>query len=96
MMTRKGLFLEAGGFDEANCPIAFNDVDYCLRLREQGYMIVYTPYAVLYHYEAVSRGSKDDPEANYMEKRWGHLIRNDPYFNPNFSRKRFDFSLKIS
>lgn len=96
MMTRKELFQEAGGFDETNCPIAFNDVDYCLRLREKGYLIVYTPHAVLYHYEAVSRGNKDDPEAKYMEKRWRGLIRNDPYFNPNFSRERFDFSLNIS
>lgn len=96
MMTRKELFHEAGGFDEANCPIAFNDVDYCLRLRERGYLIVYTPHAVLYHYEAVSRGSKDDPEALYMEKRWGELLSNDPYFNPNFSRDRFDFSLDYS
>lgn len=95
MMIRKPLFEEVGGFDEINCPIAFNDVDLCLRLREKGYLIVYTPYAVLYHYEAASRGYKRDPEAEYIKKRWGHIIENDPYYNPNLSRDRFDFSLRI-
>ena len=95
MMIRKSLFEEMRGFDEVNCPIAFNDVDLCLRLREKGYLNVYTPYAVLYHYEAASRGYKRDPEAEYIKKRWGYLIENDPYYNPNLSRDRFDFSLRI-
>jgi GT2 family glycosyltransferase len=95
MMIRKSLFEEMQGFDEVNCPIAFNDVDLCLRLREKGYLNVYTPYAVLYHHEAASRGYKRDPEAEYIKKRWGHIIENDPYYNPNLSRDRFDFSLRI-
>ncbi len=94
-MIRKSLFEEMRGFDEVNCPIAFNDVDFCLRLREKGYLNVYTPYAVLYHYEAASRGYKRDPEAEYIKKRWGHIIENDPYYNPNLSRDRFDFSLRV-
>lgn len=93
MMVRRSVFEELGGFDEVNCPIAFNDVDLCLRMREKGYLVVYTPYAVLYHHESVSRGRKKDPEGKYMLKRWGALIDNDPYYNPNFSRERFDFSL---
>lgn len=95
MMVRRQVFEELGGFDEANCPIAFNDVDLCLRMREKGYLVVYTPYAVLYHHESVSRGKKKDPEGKYMLKRWGTLIENDPYYNPNFSRERFDFSLEF-
>jgi len=93
MMVRRSVFEELGGFDEANCPIAFNDVDLCLRMREKGYLVVYTPYAVLYHHESVSRGKKKDPEGKYMLRRWGAVIENDPYYNPNFSRERFDFSL---
>lgn len=63
MMTKKDLFLELGGFDETNLPIAYNDVDYCLRVREKGYKVLCTPHAKLYHFESASR--KADANATY-------------------------------
>uniref|UniRef100_A0A7V4E5J4 Glycosyltransferase n=1 Tax=candidate division WOR-3 bacterium TaxID=2052148 RepID=A0A7V4E5J4_UNCW3 len=103
MLTKKSLFEEVGGFDEVNLPIAFNDVDYCLKLREKGYLIVYTPYAVLYHHESLSRGHEDTPEkqerflreVKYMRMKWGQILDNDPYYNPNLTREREDFSIRV-
>jgi GT2 family glycosyltransferase len=90
---RKRVFEEAGGFDAENLAVAYNDVDLCLRLRERGYRILFTPHAELLHKESASRG--DDlssgkrerflAEAAYMRRRWGALLRNDPYYNPNLS-----------
>ncbi|MEK6589307.1 MAG: glycosyltransferase family 2 protein [Nitrospinota bacterium] len=96
LMVRKRVFEEIGGFDEINLPIAFNDIDLCLRLRERGYLIVYTPYAVLYHYESASRGYGvgPDPEANYMIKKWKHKLYNDPYYNMNLTLQREDFGIR--
>jgi GT2 family glycosyltransferase len=96
MMFRKSLFDELGGFDEENLPIQFNDVDLCLRMREQGYYIVYTPYAELYHHESVTRGhwSGDRTENLYMRERWGEVMDKDPYYNPHFSRGYGDFNLR--
>jgi GT2 family glycosyltransferase len=103
LMTRKEVFEEVGGFD-ANLPVAFNDVDICLKMREKGYMIVYTPYAELYHYESLSRGYEDTPEkkerfskeVKYMREKWGEVIdKGDPYYNPNLSLEKEDFSIKI-
>lgn len=94
LMIRKKLFNAAGGFDE-KLPLAYNDVDLCLRIREMGYYNVYTPYALLYHYESSSRGGDDtgsrrkrlSAEAEYMKNKWQDEIR-DPYYNPNFSREK--------
>ncbi len=84
MMVRKEIFEEAGGFDEKNLPDAYNDVDLCLRLGEHGYRTVYTPYAELRYCEISLR--KPDPEESwYMRDRWGEVLENDPYYNPNFS-----------
>jgi GT2 family glycosyltransferase len=103
MMLRKGVFEEVGGFNE-NLAIAFNDVDLCLKIREQGYLIVYTPYAKLIHYESLSRGYEDNPEkqarflkeAEYVRKKWWHVIdKGDPYYNPNLSLDKGDFLIKI-
>jgi GT2 family glycosyltransferase len=95
MMLRKSVFEEVGGFDEENLAVAFNDVDLCLRIRERGYLIVYTPYAELYHHESVSRGFRLKlAEKWYMRERWGELLENDPYYNPNFSRDAADFNLR--
>ena len=96
MMVRKAVFEELGGFDEENLPVAYNDIDLCLRLGEKGYRIVYTPYAVLYHDESASRAHGPDPEADYMMKRWPDVIENDPYYNPNLARDQFAFSLKLN
>jgi len=96
MMMRKEVFYEVGGFDAEHLPIAFNDVDLCLRLRERGYLIVYTPFAVLYHHESASRGYGLDPqEINYMQRRWGDRLLNDPYYNPNLTLEREDFGLRL-
>ena len=93
LLVNKEVFLEVGGFDEEKFAIAYNDVDLCLRMRQSGYLITYTPYAKLYHYESKSRGYDNQPEKierfakelkNYQQK-WGEIYKDgDPYFNPNF------------
>lgn len=101
LVTRRDLYLRLGGLDSANLPVAFNDVDYCLRVREAGWRVVYTPYAELYHHESVSRGRDDDPqkqarakrEADYMRSRWQQVIERDPFYNPNLNYSRPDFTL---
>lgn len=104
MMTWKSTFLSVGGFDEINLAISFNDVDYCLKLRELGLRIIFTPFAELFHYESQSRGKDDSPkkierskkEADYIRKKWQKFIENDPFYNPNLSYRRTDFSLSIA
>lgn len=101
LMTRRALYFSLGGLNERDLPIAFNDVDYCLRLREAGWRVVWTPYATLYHHESVSRGRDQSPEGKarakrevaYMVRRWGHIMHHDPFYNPNLSYARPDFSL---
>lgn len=107
ILVKKSVFEEVDGFDEKNFSIAYNDVDLCLRIRKKGYLIVYTPYAKLYHYESLSRGNDEDlkkenpkkyqrvrQERETMFKKWYEWIMNDPYYNPNLTRVREDFSLK--
>jgi len=67
-MIRKNVFDEMGGFDE-NLGIALNDVDLCLKIREKGYLIVYTPYSELYHYESLSRGYENTPGKKIVSKK---------------------------
>lgn len=88
MMMRRQVFEELGGFDEA-LAVAFNDVDLCLRAREKGYLIVYTPYALLYHHESATRGKLHPwDEELYFRRRWGEPGQyRDPYYNPNLSDK---------
>jgi len=93
MVLRKAIFEELGGFDEGNLGVAFNDIDFCLRLTERGYQIVWTPYANLIHHESASRGRQRTPEeqaqflreAGYMQKVWGARLMRDPSYNPNLS-----------
>ena len=93
LVLRRQVFEEAGGFDETNLTVAFNDVDLCLRIEEKGYKNIWTPYAELYHYESASRGAEDTPdkmarsekECEYMVRRWGELLANDPAYNPNLA-----------
>jgi GT2 family glycosyltransferase len=103
VMIRRDVFEEVGGFDE-NLAIAFNDVDLCLRIREKGYLIVYTPYSKLYHSESFSRGYEDTPEKierfskefKYMMENWGRTIdKGDPYYNPNLSLEHEDFRIRL-
>ncbi|HEX2741911.1 MAG TPA: glycosyltransferase [Rubrobacter sp.] len=96
LLLRKSLFEEVGGLDEENLPVGFNDVDLCLRIRERGFLITYTPHAELYHHESASRGhgGGDPAEALYMRDRWGTVMDEDPYYNPNFSKGSGDFNLR--
>jgi len=100
MLVRHDAFVSVGGFDEVNLPIAFNDVDFCLRLGEAGWRIVWTPFAELLHLESVSRGSEEGPRAagfareiRYMLDRWGDTLRCDPYYSPNLSMELHGFDL---
>jgi O-antigen biosynthesis protein len=94
LMTRGEVFEEMGGFDE-RLPVAFNDVDYCIRLRQAGYLVVYTPGATLYHHESVSRGEGHPPEDEALVKaRWAGVLEHDPYYNPNLSLEREDYALR--
>ena len=90
MLTRREIFREAGGFD-ANLSGALADVDVCLKIRRAGYLIVYTPFARLYWHDAP--GKIDMAGQEIMEQRWAGVLHGDPYYNPNLSRERADFSL---
>ena len=94
LMSRRSVFTEVGGFDEA-FPVDFNDVDYCLRLGRAGYRTVFTPYAQLYHHESASVGARvpDRKEIELMRERWGAIIDDDPYYNPNLTRDTADYRL---
>lgn len=102
MMVKKKAYLEVGGFT-TEFAVAFNDIDFCMKLGQAGYHIVYNPYAELYHYESKSRGLEDTPEkiARFnkeiatFERRWPDILRDgDPYYNPNLTLDSQDFSLK--
>jgi GT2 family glycosyltransferase len=94
LLTRREVFDEVGGFDEERLPVTFSDVDLCLKMRRAGYLIVYTPFAKLYHHESASRRrSVEALETEVMRERWPDLLERDPYYNPNLSRERADFSL---
>ena len=90
MMTRREVFDAVGGFDE-RLPVAFNDVDFCLKLREKGYVVVYEPLAELIHHESKSRGHTDDlVEGGRIIERWGPTIAGgDPYVNEHLSHWRY-------
>ena len=103
LLIRKEIYDEVHGLDESYA-VAFNDVDFCVRVREAGYTNVFTPFAQLYHYESKSRGMEDSPEKQKrfqgevlrFQARWGDLLaKGDPCTNPNFDIQREDFSLKI-
>jgi GT2 family glycosyltransferase len=91
MLTRREVFQQAGGFDE-NLEGALADVDLCLKIRRAGYLIVYTPFAKLCWHE-VPRDEIDVKDAGMIRNRWADVLRSDPYYNPNLSRERADFSL---
>ncbi len=94
LMLRRSVFEEVEGFDEEHLAVAFNDVDFCLRVREKGYLIVWTPYALVTHYESESRGYDLNPkEIDYMIARWGDVLLRDPYYSPNLTLVHEDFSV---
>jgi len=95
MMVRRQVFEEVRGFDE-NLPVAYNDVDFCLRVRAAGYRIVFAPDAELYHHESASRGYDLDPsQITYFQQRWGTLLLNDPYYNPNLTLQHEDMGYRF-
>ncbi|MDS4030821.1 MAG: glycosyltransferase [Candidatus Contendobacter sp.] len=92
MLTRRQLFLEMGGFDTDQFAVAYNDPDYCYRLRDRGYRVVYTPDAELFHFEGQTRGFSDKPrEIAAYRKRFKTF--DDPYLNPNLSRENPSFEI---
>ena len=101
LALRKELYAKVGGLDEVELPVACNDVDLCLRLRQIGYRNVWTPYARLYHHESASRGYEDTPEKKArfeaekaaMVRRWGSSLQVDPAYNPNLTLDAEDFGL---
>lgn len=102
VMMPKKVFQQVGGID-GKFEVAFNDVDMCLRIREKGYLVVFTPYAELYHYESKSRGDEDTPEKvkrfnseiDRFKSRWGQVLeKGDPYYNPHLTLHYEDFSFK--
>jgi GT2 family glycosyltransferase len=101
LVMPKRLFDRLGGLNETELAVAFNDVDLCLRIRDAGYRIVWSPHAQLYHHESASRGSDTDPdkierfraEVGYMMRRWRHVLDRDPYYNPNLRLDGADFGL---
>ena len=103
LLVKKALYEEAGGLDESFA-VSLNDVDFCLKLRRLGYLNVFTPFAEAYHYESASRGSDmtgeaaqryNDESARFREKWKAELEAGDPYYNPNFSLDKSDFSLRV-
>ena len=98
LMTRADVFWKVGGFDEVQFAVAFNDIDLCLKIGNQGYQVLYTPHALLHHHEAFSKTSKDlvphPQEVEAMRLKWESIIDADPYYNPNLTRNDEDYSLK--
>ena len=95
-MLRRSVVEEAGPLDEVAFRVAFNDADLCLRIRERGYRIVSTPHAVLYHYESATKVLLAEPgEVAQMRERWGRVINDDPFYNPNLTRAAEDYSLNL-
>jgi len=99
LVVKKALYVEVGGLNEDNLSVAFNDVDFCLKLQEKGYRNLWTPYVELYHHESRSRGSEDTKEKQerfgreiaYMKKNWKKNIDNDRYYNSHLTKMFEDF-----
>jgi len=104
LAVRRDVYDQVGGFNERDLAVSFNDVDFCLRIRQLGYLVIWTPRAELYHYESVSRGhpnatpessARNKEERIYMRKKWAKLLDNDPFYNPNLSLASPYFELDI-
>ena len=103
MLVRKSVFEEVGGLEENHLRVAFNDIDFCLKVREAGYRNLWTPYAELYHHESVSRGHEDTPEKQarfrkeieFMQGKWGEQLSCDPCYSPNLTLMHEDFSYRM-
>lgn len=103
LVVRKRLYQEVGGLNQKNLHVAFNDIDFCLKLIVAGYKNVFTPFALLYHHESISRGADDTPEkkaifareVDYMKGRWQSILKSDFSYNQNLSIDVESFSLKM-
>jgi len=104
MMVKKGLYLDVDGLDADNLGVAYNDVDFCLKLREKGYLNVFTPYCEAVHHESASRGYENTPDRKkrferemlFFQSRWKDVLdAGDPYYNVNLSLKSEDFAIRI-
>jgi len=102
LMIKKSIYSEVDGLDAVKFKVAYNDVDFCLRVREKGYLNIFTPYAEMYHHESISRGYETTPEkiARFqtekdalLERHKEILANGDPYYNPNLSHDKEDFSV---
>lgn len=101
LLIKKSIYLEVGGLNESDLQVAFNDVDFCLKVREAGYQNVWTPFAELYHHESATRGFEDTPEKKarfvkesaYMKRIWGESLLKDPAYSANLTLHHEDFSL---
>jgi hypothetical protein len=101
LLVKKHIFQKVGGLDEINLKVAFNDVDFCLRVTSLGYQNLWTPFAKLYHHESATRGSDLDTEKltrfnleiDFMKKRWANELFSDPYYSKNLTKNNEDFSL---
>ena len=102
MMVKRSVYEEVGGFEE-QLAVAFNDVDFCLKVRRCGYLVVYDPYVKLYHYESRSRGAEDNEEKirryqceiDYVRRNWSEIMeKGDPMYNPNLTLVKCDYSLR--
>ncbi len=103
LMVSRAKYDEVGGFDEG-FQVSLNDVDFCLKLRDKGYLNVFTPFAELFHYESLSRGldlegenaKRYESESEHFRTKWKTVLdKGDPYYNPNFSLDKSDFSLNV-
>ncbi len=103
LLTKKSIYKEVSGLNAVNLRVAFNDVDYCLKVRQKGYKVIWTPFAELYHLESASRGSdlsrdnihRWNSEYTYMRDNWDEVLDKDPFYNPNLTITDEDFSLAI-
>ena len=103
LVVKKSIYKEVGGLNAVELAVAFNDVDFCLKLLKIGYRNVFTPYARLYHHESMTRGHDDTPEKHAilvkelesMKRIWGINLQQDPAYNPNLTMEFEDFSLKM-
>ena len=103
LLVKKSIFDEVQGLDEENLKVAFNDVDFCMKVAAAGYNNCFTPFAELYHHESISRGTEDDPvkqarfksEVMFMKEKWGGALAEDPQYSPNLTLKYEDYSINV-
>ena len=104
MVVRRAVYLQVGGMDENNLVVDFKDIDFCLKIRQAGYRVIWTPHAQLVHHESATRGANRSAEqlARYgrelacLRERWSRWLDHDPAYNPNASLKNRDLEFTVS